>query len=90
MVSELTLSIGAVAILIADAAIIRSKDDRNIWLKTTAQTQAVFLALGLAAAVLLRNVRYLEYGFIGVAFSIVPFAFAFVAKRKREHQGFLR
>ncbi|MDH2908966.1 MAG: hypothetical protein HKL92_07965 [Candidatus Eremiobacteraeota bacterium] len=74
--------VGATALLIADLVLIASKDPRVSWLKTTARVQGVSLALGLASGAVFNNPRFVEYGFIGVALSAIPFFIAYLQRRK--------
>ena len=61
---------------------IASKNPRVSWMKTTARVQGVSLALGIAAGAVFNNPRFVEYGFIGVALSVIPFAIAFGRRRR--------
>ena len=74
--------VGATALCIADLVLIASKDPRVSWMKTTARVQGVSLALGIAAGAVFNNPRFVEYGFIGVAMSVIPLAIAYGRRRR--------
>ena len=74
--------VGATVLFIVDIALIASKDPRVSWMKTTARVQGVSLALGIAVGAVFNNPRFVEYGFIGVALSVIPFAIAFGRRRR--------
>ncbi len=74
--------VGATALCIADIALIASKNPRVSWMKTTARVQGVSLAFGITAGAVFNNPRFVEYGFIGVALSVIPLAIAFGRRRR--------
>ncbi len=74
--------VGATALCIADIALIASTDARVSWMKTTARVQGVSLALGIAAGAIFNNPRFVEYGYIGVAMSVIPLAIAYGRRRR--------
>ena len=73
---------GATALCGVDFYLIASKDPRYVWLKPTARVQGISLALGLASGAIFNNARIVEYGFIGVALSALPFSIACMRHRK--------
>ena len=74
---------GATALCAVDFYVIASKDPRYVWLKPTARVQGISLALGLASGAIFNNARIVEYGFIGVALSAIPFAIGYLQERRR-------
>ena len=75
--------VGAAALCAVDFYLIASRDPRQLWIKPTAWVQGVSLALGIAAGAIFNNPRFVEYGFIGVALSAIPFFIGYLQKRRR-------
>ena len=74
---------GATALCAVDFYVIASKDPRQLWLRPTAWVQGASLALGIAAGAIFNNPRFVEYGFVGVAISVIPFFIGYLQERRR-------
>ena len=75
--------VGATALCAVDFYVIASKDPRQLSLRPTAWVQGASLALGIAAGAIFNNQRFVEYGFVGVALSAIPFFIGYFRNRSR-------
>ena len=74
--------VGATALCAVDFVLVASKDPGHVWIKPTAWVQGISLALAIAAGAIFNNARFVEYGFIGVALSAIPFFIGYLGMRR--------